>query len=84
MRRMKDMNMGRGMNMFGDMPAMLNATINANHPLINKIVEADSDELKQRIARQAYDLALLSQHKLEGKALTEFISRTLELSARMN
>lgn len=84
MRRMKDMNMGRGMNMFGDMPAMLNATINANHPLINKIVEADSDELKQRIARQAYDLALLSQHKLEGKALTEFIARTLELSARMN
>jgi len=84
MRRMKEMNMGRGMNMFGDFPAQLNATINANHPLISKIVEADSDELKQRIARQAFDLALLSQHKLEGKALTDFITRTLELSARMN
>ena len=84
MRRMKDMNMGRGMNMFGDFPAQLNATINANHPLISKIIETDSADLKQKIARQAYDLALLSQHKLEGKALTEFITRTLELSNRMN
>ena len=85
MRRMKDMNMGRGgMNMFGDFPAQINATINANHPLISKIVETESTELKERIARQAYDLALLSQHKLEGKALTDFIARTLELSSRMN
>jgi hypothetical protein len=36
------------------------------------------------MARQAFDLALLSQHKLEGKALTDFITRTLELSTRMN
>lgn len=84
MRRMKEMNMGRGMNMFGDMPSMMNATINANHPLISKIMETESTDLKQKIARQAFDLALLSQHKLEGKALTEFISRTLELSSRMN
>lgn len=84
MRRMKDMNMGRGMNMFGDMPSMMNATINANHPLISKIIETESLDLKTKIARQAFDLALLSQHKLEGKALTEFISRTLELSSSMN
>jgi molecular chaperone HtpG len=84
MRRMKDMNMGRGMNMFGDFPSQMNATINANHPLISKIVESESEDLKQRIARQAFDLALLSQHKLEGQALTDFIARTLELSARMN
>jgi molecular chaperone HtpG len=84
MRRMKDMNMGRGMNMFGDMPSMMNATINANHPLISKIIETESSDLKTKIARQAFDLALLSQHKLEGKALTEFISRTLELSSSMN
>lgn len=83
MRRMKDMNMGRG-NMFGDFPGQLNLTINANHPLVNKIVEAENDDLKKKIARQAYDLALLSQHKLEGKALAEFISRTLELSGSMN
>ena len=84
MRRMKDMNMGRGMNMFGDMPEMLNATINANHPLVNKITEAGSEELKKKIARQAIDLALLSQHKLEGKELSAFIARTLELSQTMN
>jgi len=84
MRRMKDMNMGRGANMFGDFAMPMNATINANHPLISKIVETESADLKQRIARQAYDLALLSQHKLEGKALTDFINRTLDLSATMN
>ena len=84
MRRMKEMNMGRGMNMFGDFGMPMNATINANHPLISKIVESDSEDLKSKMARQAFDLALLSQHKLEGKALTDFITRTLELSTRMN
>ncbi len=84
MRRMKDMNMGRGMNMFGDMPEMLNATINANHPLVGKINEADSEELKKKIARQAIDLALLSQHKLDGPELSAFIARTLELSQALN
>jgi molecular chaperone HtpG len=84
MRRMKEMNMGRGMNMFGEMPEMLNATINANHPLVSKINEAGSEELKKKIARQALDLALLSQHKLEGPELSAFIARTLELSQTMN
>lgn len=84
MRRMKEMNMGRGMNMFGDFAAPLSATINANHPLINRIIESESVEFQEKMARQAVDLALLSQHKLEGKALTDFISRTLELSSKMN
>ena len=84
MRRMKEMNRGGGMSMFGDFPMPMNATINSNHPLISKIVESESSDLKQKIARQAYDIALLSQHKLEGKALTDFINRTLDLSATMN
>lgn len=84
MRRMKEMNMGRGINMFGDFAAPLSATINANHPLINRIIESESAEFQEKMARQAVDLALLSQHKLEGKALTDFISRTLELSSKMN
>ena len=84
MRRMKEMNMGRGMNMFGDMPEMLNATINSNHPLVGKINEAQDEDLKKKIARQALDLALLSQHKLEGQELSAFIARTLELSQSMN
>ncbi len=83
MRRMKDMNMGRG-GMFGEFPGSLNLTINANHPLVSRIVESESEELKKKMARQAYDLALLSQHKLEGQALSDFITRTLELSASMN
>jgi molecular chaperone HtpG len=83
MRRMKDMNMGPG-GMFGDFPGSLSLTINANHPLVSRIVELESEELKKKMARQAYDLALLSQHKLEGQALSDFIARTLELSASMN
>lgn len=84
MRRMKDMNMGRGMNMFGEIPEMLNATINANHPLVSKINDAGTEELKKKIARHALDLALLSQHKLEGNELSAFIARTLELSQSIN
>jgi molecular chaperone HtpG len=84
MRRMKEMNMGRGMNMFGNFPGMVKAVVNANHPLVKRMVETQSEELRARIARQAYDLALLSQHKLDGKALTDFIARTIELSRHLD
>jgi len=41
---------------------------------------ADSDDAKQKLAKQAYDLALLSQGMLEGKDLTDFVNRSVELS----
>ncbi|MEQ9466062.1 MAG: molecular chaperone HtpG [Ekhidna sp.] len=80
-RRMKDMQAtGGGPMMFGDFPMTLSVAVNANHAMTKKILEADSDEAKQKLAKQAYDLALLSQGMLEGKDLTDFVNRSVELS----
>ncbi|HEY4650394.1 MAG TPA: molecular chaperone HtpG [Pontibacter sp.] len=80
MRRMKDMSRtgGGGMMFMGDMPDTYNVTINANHSLNQRILNAKDDN-KARIARQAFDLALLSQNMLSGAALTSFVKRSFEL-----
>ncbi len=81
MRRMKDMNAlgGGGMNFYGNLPEMYNLVVNSNHPLITRLVnEADPDK-KQTLAKQASDLALLSQGLLKGEQLTNFIKRSVEL-----
>ncbi len=80
MRRMKDMAKmggGGGMNFFGTMPDTYKVSINANHEVINKILQAD--EGKQTImAKQAFDLALLAQGMLKGADLTAFVERSVE------
>ena len=81
MRRMMDMNKlgGGGMSMFGSMPEMYNVVVNTNHPLSSKIL-AEADSVKRtNIAKQAADLALLSQNMLKGEELSKFITRSLEL-----
>lgn len=80
MRRMKDMQaMGGGMSFYGSMPDMYNLVVNANHPLIGKIL-AEPDAAKQsQLAKQAADLALLSQGLLKGEELTKFVKRSVEL-----
>lgn len=80
-RRMKDMQAtGGGPMMFGDMPMTLSVAVNANHAMTKKILEAKSDEDKGKLAKQVYDLALLSQGMLQGKDLTDFVNRSVELS----
>ena len=78
MRRMKDMQAtgGGGFNMFGSMPDNYNVTVNGNHKLVDKIIKAGEEGDKEGLAKQAFDLALLSQGLLEGKALTDFIKRS--------
>ena len=78
MRRMKDMQAtgGGGFNMFGSMPDNYNVTVNGNHKLVDKIIAASEEGDKEGLAKQAFDLALLSQGLLEGKALTDFIKRS--------
>ena len=82
MRRMKDMSAlggGGGMNFMGNAPEVYNLVVNANHPLIGKIV-AETDASKQeQLTKQATDLALLSQNLLKGEELTKFIKRSVEL-----
>jgi molecular chaperone HtpG len=78
MRRMKDMQRtggGGGMQMFGSMPDSFDVTVNANSPLVQKVL-ADGGET---IAKQAFDLALLAQGMLKGEALTAFVKRSTEL-----
>jgi molecular chaperone HtpG len=77
MRRMKDMSrMGGGMDFYGSMPDQYKVAINANHALVSKILAAPSDK-KELMAKQAFDLALLSQGMLKGADLTKFVERSV-------
>ena len=79
MRRMKDMSrLGGGMNFYGAMPDTYKVAINANHKLINKILNA-SGEQQSSMAKQAFDLALLAQGMLKGSDLTAFVERSVEI-----
>nr|WP_129714433.1 molecular chaperone HtpG [Pedobacter sp. SYP-B3415] len=80
MRRMKDMaKMGGGMGFYGQMPDNYKVAINGNHKLIGRILAAGSEEEQAKLAKQAVDLALLSQGMLSGADLTAFVSRSVEL-----
>ncbi len=83
MRRMKDMARtgggGGGFNFMGAMPDSYNVAINGNHTLVQKILNAETEEQKTKLAKQVYDLALLSQNMLTGADLTNFIKRSVEL-----
>ena len=80
MRRMKEMAAtGGGYEFMGSMGEQFNLIMNANHPLMKKVLNAPSDEEKQKMIRQAVDLAMLSQGLLKGEALSGFIRRSVEL-----
>ena len=83
MRRMKDMaeTGGGGFPMMGGMPDSYNVAVNANHTVIAKILKAKKEEEQNSIAKQAFDLAMLSQNMLSGKDLTNFIERSIGLMA---
>ena len=78
-RRMKEMSQLGGMAMMGEMPDHYTLVVNTNHPVMNTLIRAKSEEKRERIIRQLYDIALLSQNKLQGEKLTEFIERSVEL-----
>jgi molecular chaperone HtpG len=78
-RRMRDMAASGGMNFMGMMPETYNVIVNTNHKMIQKILDAADDNSREKLARQAYDLALLSQGMLKGADLTNFIQRSVEI-----
>lgn len=79
MRRMKDMAaLSGGMSFYGSLPDNYNVSINSNHKLINRILNAAPEE-QGKLAKQAFDLALLSQGMLTGAELTEFVNRSVSL-----
>ncbi|MCM0060264.1 MAG: molecular chaperone HtpG [Algoriphagus sp.] len=81
MRRMKEMAQTGGgpMSFYGSLPDSYKVAINGNHPLVDKILKADSEEAQVALAKQAFDLALLSQGLLTGKDLTAFVKRSVEM-----
>lgn len=80
MRRMKDMAaMGGGMSFYGSLPDNYKVSINGNHKLITRILNDENEEEQTALARQAFDLALLSQGMLTGAELTDFVNRSVNL-----
>ncbi|WP_186757398.1 molecular chaperone HtpG [Echinicola salinicaeni] len=80
MRRMKDMaQTGGGMGFYGAMPDNYKVAINGNHKIIDRILKADGEEEQTKLAKQAFDLAKLSQGMLSGKDLTEFVKRSVDM-----
>ncbi len=78
MRRMKDMSATSGMS-FGNLPESYNVIVNANHALTQKVIKGD--EASKELAKQALDLAKISQGLLTGKDLTNFVKRSIELAS---
>lgn len=80
MRRMKDMaQTGGGMSFYGAMPDNYKVTVNGNHPLIKRVLSSENEDEQQQLAKQAFDLALLSRGLLTGNELTNFVKRSVSL-----
>lgn len=80
MRRMKDMARmgGGGMGFYGTLPDNYKVAVNANHKLVSKILQSDEAHATQ-LAKQVFDLALLSQGMLKGADLTAFVERSVKV-----
>ncbi|MBD5395354.1 MAG: molecular chaperone HtpG [Lachnospiraceae bacterium] len=81
-RRMQDMMkmysmQGMDMGMFGKEGETL--ILNANHPLVQYVLEHQDGENVKMICEQLYDLALLQQAPLEPEAMTKFVARSNDI-----
>ena len=78
-RRMQDMMKmyampGMDMGGFGKEGQTL--TLNANHKLVQYILENKEGENVSLICEQLYDLALLQHAPLDGEAMSKFVARS--------
>lgn len=80
MRRMSDMAAANNMaSMMGNLPQQLNVSVNANHKIIQTILNSQDESQQSKLVLQVYDLALLSQNMLKGDSLNRFIERSVDL-----
>lgn len=77
MRRMKEMQMTGGGMMMGELPESYELIVNTNHPLATRILDSEGDD-RSGLIKHATDLAMLQQNLLHGKALTDFIQRSVD------
>lgn len=81
-RRMQDMMKMysmNGMGMFGPEGEGETLVLNANHPLVQYIIDNKDGENSKLIAEQLYDLAKLQHAPLEPEAMTKFVARSNEI-----
>ena len=64
-----------GMNMGGESTLILNA----NHPLVQYVVEHKDNENTSIICKQLYDLAMLAHKPLSPEEMTAFVKRSNEI-----
>lgn len=81
-RRMQDMMKmyampGMDMGMYGKEGETL--ILNANHPLVQSVLEDQAGQHVTMICEQLYDLALLQHAPLEPEAMTKFIARSNDI-----
>ncbi|MCM1155110.1 MAG: molecular chaperone HtpG [Roseburia sp.] len=82
-RRMQDMMKmysmpGMDAGMFGNKEGET-LILNANHPLVQYVLENKDGENVKMICEQLYDLALLQQAPLEPEAMTKFVARSNDI-----
>ena len=59
--------------------------LNANNRLVKRLLnEEGGEELRQQIAEQLYDMALLSRGGLSQERMTGFIRRSQELMMKLS
>ena len=84
-RRMQEMMKMYGMS--GMDPSMFgtNATLilNANHPLVEYVVEHKDGENTDMFCHQLYDLAMLAHKPLSPEEMTEFVKRSNEIMMKL-
>ena len=81
-RRMQDMMKMyamNGMGMFGAEGDGETLVLNANHPLVQYIVDHKESDNTKLIAEQLYDLAKIQHAPLDSEAMTKFVARSNEI-----
>ena len=68
---------GMGMGDFGNEGQTL--ILNANHPLVEYVMENQDDKNTRMICEQLYDLARIQNAPLEGEAMSKFIARSNDI-----
>ena len=76
MMKMYAMN-GMGMGDLGNEGQTL--ILNANHPLVEYVMEHEDDDKTKMIIEHLYDLARIQNAPLEGDAMTKFVARSNEI-----
>ncbi len=81
-RRMQDMMKmyaANGMGGMGMSDMGQTLVLNANHALVQYVLEHKEEDNTDLFCKQLYDLALISHHPLEADKMTEFIERSNEI-----